>query len=257
MMSSIIRNNWRRIFSIVFWIFLWQVISILVGREILIVSPITVVKTLLELVKEIGFWSSLYYSFIRIAIGFLFAVVVGILLASVSSQNILFRELLYPPTTIIKSTPVASFIIIALIWIKSENLSVFISFLMVLPIIYTNTLKGIENADKKLLEMAQVFKVGVLKKIRYIYIPEIMPFFISACSVSLGLCWKSGIAAEVIGLPKGSIGEKLYQAKIFLNTGELFAWTLVIIIVSIAFEKVFIYLLKKVQVQVVGSELER
>lgn len=84
-----------------------------------------------------------------------------------------------------------------------------------------------------------------------------MPFFISACSVSLGLCWKSGIAAEVIGLPKGSIGEKLYQAKIFLNTGELFAWTLVIIIVSIVFEKLFIYLLKKLQVEVLGSELQK
>ncbi|MEG1255308.1 ABC transporter permease subunit [Clostridium sp.] len=250
-----IKSNWRRIFSILFWILLWQGISSFIGRDILVVSPITVMEILSLLVKDITFWSSLYFSFIRIAIGFLLAITIGGLLASISSQNLLIRELLYPPTTIIKSTPVVSFIIIALIWIESENLSIFISFLMVLPIIYTNTLKGIENVDRKLLEMAQVFKVGLTKKIRYIYIPEIMPFFISACSVSLGLCWKSGIAAEVIGLPTGSIGEKLYQAKIFLNTGDLFAWTLVIIIISIVFEKLFLSLLKILQGKILGNNI--
>lgn len=168
-------------------------------------------------------------------------------MGTLAARVALVKELLGIPMAVIKSTPVASFIIIALIWISSKNLSIFISFLMVVPIIYTSTLKGIEEVDKSLLEMAKVFKVNRIKKIRYIYFPEVMPFFISAATVSLGLCWKAGIAAEVIGIPTGSIGERLYQAKIFLSTGELFAWTIVIIFISVIFEKVFLVLFKKLE----------
>ena len=129
----------------------------------------------------------------------------------------------------IKTIPVASFIIFVLIWFSSQNLAVLISFLMVLPVIYTNVLDGIRATDPQLLEMAQVFQIPTARKIRYLYVPQVMPFFQSGCSVALGLCWKSGIAAEVIGMPQGSIGEKLQQAKVYLDTPDLFAWTLVII----------------------------
>jgi len=226
---------------------LWQGASNLIGKEILIAAPTTVVKTLINMITEGSFWASLWFSFMRISTGFFLALAVGIIMAVLAAKSFLWRELLSVPMSIIKATPVASFIIIALIWISSKNLSIFISFLMVLPIIYTNILKGIEGVDKQLLEMTTVFKLGLIKKIRYIYIPEVMPFFISAATVSLGLCWKAGIAAEVIGIPTGSIGESLYQAKIFLNTGELFAWTIVIIVVSVVFEKIFIDILKNIE----------
>jgi NitT/TauT family transport system permease protein len=252
MKSIIKRNGWKIVTSIAFWIILWQFTSTLMGREILIPSPIEVVKALLHLLKDIGFWSSLAFSFFRIVFGFFLAMIIGTILATISASNIWIKDILYIPITIIKATPVVSFIIIALIWIKSENLSVFISFLMVLPIIYTNTLKGIEEVDHKLLEMARVFRVSIIRKVRYIYIPEIMPFFTSAVSVSLGLCWKSGIAAEIIGLPTGSIGEQLYNAKIFLNTSEVFAWTIVIVGISVIFEKIFMSLLRKLQRRIEG-----
>ena len=115
--------------------------------------------------------------------------------------------------------------------------------LMVFPVIYMNVLEGIRSADEKLLEMAQVFRLSVGKKLLYIYLPAVAPFFVSACSVSLGLCWKSGIAAEVIGTPDGSM---FYQAKIFLQTSELLAWTVVVVAVSVAFEKLFMFLLQLV-----------
>ncbi|MDD2497182.1 MAG: ABC transporter permease subunit, partial [Desulfitobacteriaceae bacterium] len=115
---------------------------------------------------------------------------------------------------------------------------------IVLPIVYTNMLQGIKSTDTKLLEMAELFRVGWFKKMKYIYLPELKPYLISACSVSIGLSWKAGIAAEVIGIPDGSIGEKLYEAKVYLSSGDLFAWTAVIIVVSIAFEKLSLYLLK-------------
>ena len=116
---------------------------------------------------------------------------------------------------------------------------------MVLPVIYTNVLGGIRSTDDKLLEMARVFNIPVWKRIRYIYVSQVLPFFRSACSVALGLCWKSGIAAEVIGIPKGSIGEKLYNAKIYLDTPDLFAWTLVIVLISLAFERLFLAVLNR------------
>lgn len=118
---------------------------------------------------------------------------------------------------------------------------------MVFPVIYNNTLQGITEVDKQLIEMADVFRIPVFSRIVFIYVHEVMPYFIAGCTVSLGLCWKSGVAAEVIGIPSGSIGERLYQAKIYLNSGELFAWTLVIIVISVFFEKIFLYFLSSIK----------
>ena len=142
----------------------------------------------------------------------------------------------------------ASFIILALAWFSSKNLAIFISFLMVIPIIYTNVLNGICETDKELLEMADIFEISGIRRIRYIYIPQVMPYFRTGCTVALGMCWKAGIAAEVIGMPKGSIGDRLQQAKVYLDTPDLFAWTLVIIVVSLIFERLFQRLLKSLSV---------
>lgn len=246
MKHSIIKdkNIIIKIIVLAFWLLIWQIASTVIGEEILLVPPFSVLKTLLILIKTSNFWTSILFSISRIITGFLLAVILGIILATLSYKFILIKELLNPLIIVIKSTPVASFVILALVWISSKNLSIFASFLMVIPIVYTNILEGLVNVDNKLIEMVYVFKVTPIKKIIYIYIPQLMPFFISACSLSLGLCWKSGIAAEVIGVPTGSIGENLYQAKIFLNTDELFAWTFVIIIVSIIFEKIMLYIIK-------------
>lgn len=122
----------------------------------------------------------------------------------------------------VKAVPVASFIILILIWVPSRNLSIVISFLMVLPVIYTNVLNGIRSTDPKLLEMARVFRIPLFRRIRYIYLSQLLPFLRTGFSLSLGLCWKAGVAAEVIGIPKGSIGEKLYEAKVYLETPDLF-----------------------------------
>jgi NitT/TauT family transport system permease protein len=145
---------------------------------------------------------------------------------------------------IIKATPVASFIILALIWINSRNLSVLISFLMVVPVVYMNVLQGLHETDRKLLEMAKIFHITRRKMITSVYIPSVMPYLITSVTVGLGFCWKSGIAAEVIGRPSGSIGERLYEAKLYIMTKELFAWTFVIIIISVLFEKIVMLLLQ-------------
>lgn len=244
-MISIIkdRKKTQKILILFFWLGVWQVASMIIQQELILVSPLIVLKTLLSLIGEKSFWSSISYSFIRIVCGFLLAIVIGIFLSILSAANGAIRALLAPFFGVIKSIPVVSFIILVLIWVGSSNLSVVISFLMVLPIIYTNVLEGILRTDHELLEMAQVFGISFIKRLQAIYIPQIMPYFSSGSKVGLGLCWKSGIAAEVIGLPSGSIGEQLYQAKIFLNTGELFSWTIVIVLISYLFERLFLKLL--------------
>ena len=232
-----------QIWAILFWLLIWELASLWIGQEILLVSPVTVVVRLSQLVFEKAFWSSILFSFVRIIAGFLIAVIAGVLFAGLSARYDRIRELITPAILTIKAIPVASFIILVLIWVPSRNLSVFITFTMVMPIFYLNVLNGINSTDPKLLEMCKLFRISAIKKIRYIYVSEVLPLFRSACNIGLGLCWKAGIAAEVIGIPDGSIGERLYEAKIYLNTPDLFAWTVVIVVISLLFEKIFLHLI--------------
>lgn len=255
MMTSITRDNQVKkrekthfgihALAAAFWIGIWQLTSMKLGQEILLASPVSVVKALFRVIFTEEFWCSVAFSFGRIVLGFILALLAGIILSVLSYLSAAVRILMNPLITVIKSTPVASFIILCLIWIPSRNLSVFIAFLMVLPVVYTNLLEGIRQTDRKLLQMADVFQVGMGKRIRYIYVSQILPYFVTACRLSLGLCWKAGVAAEVIGVPSGSIGEKLYHAKIYLNTPDLFAWTIVIIVISFVFERLFLWGIKQ------------
>jgi NitT/TauT family transport system permease protein len=238
------RQNNIRIWAVLVWLALWQAASMALGKEILLVSPVRVLFRLKDMMITPEFWSSIGFSFLRIAGGFLLSVIIGSLLAALASKYIRVRELLAPLVITIRSVPVASFIILALIWFSSKSLSILISFLMVFPVIYTNVLDGIQAADPQLVEMGKVFRMKPARLVRYIYIPEVFPFFYAGCTVSSGLCWKAGIAAEVIGMPVGSIGEKLQQAKVYLDTPDLFSWTLVIVVISVLFEKLFLKLIR-------------
>lgn len=235
-----------RLWAVLFWLIVWQIISMWLGSDILLVSPFRVLCRLGQLMLTASFWKAVGFTLSRIAAGFFLAAIAGVLLAAVASRFGRIRELLAPAMLAVRSVPVASFIILALIWFSSKNLSVLISFLMVLPIIYTNVQSGIRSVDRQLLEMAQVFRIPGRCVIRYIYLPQVMPFFYSACSVALGMSWKAGAAAEVIGMPGGSVGERLQQAKVYLDTPDLFAWTLVVVAASLFFEKFVLYLVDRI-----------
>lgn len=236
-----------RLWAVLFWMIVWQFVSVWLDSDILLVSPVKVVCRLGQLMLTVPFWKAVCFTLLRIASGFLLAVAVGVVLAAAAASRFAWvQELLAPVMLAVKSVPVASFIILALIWFSSRNLSILISFLIVLPVIYTNVLSGIRSVDRQLLEMAQVFRIPGVCVVRYIYLPQIMPFFYSACSVALGMSWKAGVAAEVIGIPKGSVGERLQQAKVYLDTPDLFAWTLVIVTASLCFEKIVLSMLGKI-----------
>ncbi len=228
-----------RIWAVMVWLLVWQVGAMALDQQILLVSPVRVLVRLAELSGTAAFWQAIAASFLRITAGFLLGVTVGTVLAVLSARYRLVEELLAPALLAVRSVPVASFVILALILFSSRTLATLISFLIVLPILYSGVLCGIRAADAELLEMAQVFRIPSVRRIRYLYVPEVFPFFESACGSALGLCWKSGIAAEVIGMPQGSIGEQLQQAKVYLDTPDLFAWTLVIVLVSLVFERMF------------------
>lgn len=238
-------KKWSKPFAVLFWILVWEILARIVQSNILLASPVVTVKALFGLVGTKAFWLSIASSFGRIIGGFLLALIAGMVLAWTSYRAELVRTLLEPLIKIIKATPVASFVIVVLLWVSSSKLSVVISFLIVFPVVYTNLLQGLSETDAKLLEMAQMFRFGFAKRLRYIYLPAIRPYLLSAVSLGLGMCWKAGVAAEVIGLPQPSIGRNLYNAKLYLETPELFAWTIVIVVLSAGFEKLVTWLLKK------------
>lgn len=233
-----------RPWAVLVWLLIWQLGAMAMDQQILLVSPIAVLIRLGTLAVEPSFWKAVGFSLFRITGGFFLGAAVGTVLAALSARLRRVEELLAPLLLAVKSIPVASFIILSLILFSSRNLSVLISFLMVLPVLYAGVLGGIRAMDKQMLEMAQVFQIPAPRRVRYVYLPQVLPYFRAACASALGLCWKSGIAAEVIGMPTGSIGERLQQAKIYLDTPDLFAWTLVIVLVSLAFERLFLALLQ-------------
>lgn len=222
------------------WLVLWQLVCVIVDMELLVVSPVKVLKRLSELSVTAEFWKYSLGSLGRITEGFLLGSATGTVLAMLCHKVTFAKEFFSPAITLIKSTPVASFIILALVWLTGQNVPVFISFLMVLPVVYSNVFQGLREVDPKLLEMAKVYGMNRRKRVTKIYIPSVLPYMMAACRTALGLSWKAGVAAEVIGVTKDSIGRQLYYSKIYLETADLFAWTAVVIIMSIALEKIFI-----------------
>ena len=224
---------------------LWQLAAVLVDNRLLLVGPLQVAGRLWQLLGMQTTWQALGYSFGRISLGFFLAFALALVLAAVSARFPLAEILLRPYVLAIQTVPVASFIVIALLWLSGRHLSIFISFLMVLPVLYANALQGFRAADRQLLEMAQVFRMPRFRRVRCIFLPALAPYLKSACHVALGLCWKAGVAAEVIAVTEKSVGGMLYDAKVYLEIPDLFSWTVLIVAVSLGFEKLFLALLNR------------
>ena len=238
-------KTWQRAGAVVLALSVWQAASWAVGSALLLPGPVTVLGRLCALAVTAAFRRAVAFSFCRIAGGFALALVLAFVLALAAGRWPVVEVLLRPYVLAIKAVPVASFIILALVWLNSRGLSLFISALMVFPPVYLNVLEGICRTDRRLLEMARVFRVPLGRRLRGIYLPQVMPYFRTAVSLGLGLCWKAGAAAEIIGLPAGSMGERLYTAKVYFQTADLFAWTVTIVAVSVAFERLFLALVDR------------
>lgn len=226
----------------VFWMIIWQLAACLAGNRILLVGPIETLRALGGQAIHGEFWLTVGSSLLRIGAGFTAALALGLLLAAVSGRFVPVEEVLAPVMSLLKAIPVASFVVLFLIWWRSGVLATAVSFCIVLPNIYVNTLEGIRHVDRRLLEMAEVFEIPVWNRFFYIYRPALKPYLDSAIRISVGMSWKSGVAAEVIGIPALSVGEQLYQAKIYLDTAGVLAWTVVTILASVFCERLVLAL---------------
>lgn len=228
----------KNLIVLIFWLAVWQTLAMAIGKPLLLPAPLDVVERMGELMLTGDFWHTVALSLGRILLGVVCATLLGASLALATSFSRLLHSLFSPLITVIKSTPVASFIILVLIWVGRDILPSVIVVLMALPVVWGNLSTGISTTDKQLLQMAKVFRFTAWKKLRRVYVPSVMPHFLAACRSCLGLAWKAGVAAEVLTVPAVSIGKMLYESKLYWETLDLFAWTLVVIICSLIIEKV-------------------
>lgn len=241
----------NKILVVLFWLLLWQLLSVVVANDIVMVSPYRVIIRFFGLFKETQFYKTIVFSTAKIGAGLLTGLILGVILGEISFKWKIFEELLAPFMSVIKSIPVAAFVVLLLIWAGSSWLSFFISFLIVLPNSYVNSISGIKSTDEKILRMADCFSYSSIEKHAYIIRHSMLPYLTSNMKVTVGLAWKSGVAAELIGMSDFSIGLRIYMSKIYLDTASLFAWTLVTVLLSVVFEKIVIsllYLLQKYKI---------
>lgn len=224
------------------WIVVWQLCSVFVADnlEFLLPSPLVTLRTLFSLASESDFWLSAATTLLHVLEGYVLGVLAGIVMGIVTYKVGFLRDLFNPIRTVIKSTPVTSFILLVLLWLDTDMVPMFITLLMVLPIVWTAIYEGLFAVDERLKEMAHVFNVPFAKRLMGIYLPSLRQQLLAALTTALGLAWKAGVTAEVIAAPVHSIGAGLYNSKIYLQTPELFAWTIVVILLSIVFEKLIV-----------------
>ena len=215
-----------------------------VGQDLILPGPAAVLKTLAELSSDGDFWYTAFISLLRIFGGFAAGAVIGTVLAALTSCSGVLDTLISPILKVIRAVPVASFIIYLLLWVTRSLVPSVVTALIVIPVMWQTTRNAAEETDRDLLEMAGAYKFGRFKTLRYIYVPSILPMWKSAILTTMGLAWKSGVAAEVLCLPKQAIGTQLYYSKVYLETPSLVAWTIVVIFLSFALEQIFRFLMK-------------
>lgn len=235
------------LWALLFWLAVWQLVSLWVGQELLVPSPLSVGRALLELIGQWQFWASAGMSLLRVLEGFGLGIAAGVAMAGLTLRFSAARSLLTPLLKVIRATPVASFIILALVWLPTGRIPGFISMLMVAPVVWASMEKGVQETDPLLLEMAQLHHMGRWRTLRWIWVPSVAPYLLTACTTGLGFAWKSGVAAEVICRPLLSIGKNLQEAKLYLETPEVFAWTITVAVLSLALEKLLMLAAERVQ----------
>ena len=243
MKTSTAKKLFRYVLFPLFWIGVWWIVALCVNREVLVPTPARVAARLWELGQTGEFWIIVGSSLLRITIGFLAGVLLGTLTGILTAKLPFSDDLLSPLLTVIRATPVASFIILTLVWMGREAIPVFISFLMVFPIMQSHVHTGVRSVSPELLEMAHVYRVPPLRKIAALYVPAVLPNFAAGCRTCLGLAWKAGVAAEVLSTPRQSIGKEIYSSKLYLETVDVFAWTVTVIVLSLLIEKLLSALL--------------
>ena len=244
---------WRTA-SVLLALAVWQVLSLCLRQSILLPSPWRVMVRLCEMAGEKAFFAAVCRSLLHIATGFLAGVCGGVLLGMAAASRRRAELLLQPWISAARAVPVAAVIVILLIWVSARRLSAVISMLIVLPIVYQNTVSGCRASDPQMKEMAEIFRLSGRERFCVVTWPALWPYLYAALRTSAGMAWKAGIAAEIIGMPAGSIGRGIYLAKTVLDTEALFAWTVTAVAASLVFEKLILVLLGKLNRMIMNQK---
>lgn len=227
-----------------FWLAVWVFVAALVAQPLILPGPGAVVVALLRLVCDAGTWAILAGSGARILGGLALAAVCGGLLAGISSRSRAFARLVAPALSFVKATPVACVVVLLLIWLGSARVSIAAVFLMALPGVYFSLVEGLTQADKPLEQMFRLHGVRGRRLFCAHIWREVLPFVLSCARAVIGMSWKAGVAAELIGMAVGTVGERIYQAKLLIETADLLAWTVLVVMASWACERVLVWLLR-------------
>lgn len=222
--------------SVLFLLCLWKVASILYNSDLILPSPESTIITTLNLLFAKNFLLIIGATMLRGILGFVISFILGIVLGILAGTNRSFEAFLNPILVTIRSTPIISLILLALIWFKVDYVAIFIAFLTMFPFICTNVIDGIKNADRDLIEMAKVYKVNHTKIIKEVYLPAITPFIFSGASSAMGFGWRAIIIGEVLSQPQFGIGTLMQSAQTYLLVKEVIAWTIIAIAISSVFE---------------------
>lgn len=232
--------------SFVSILLIWCFFSKIINASLILPPPSVVIKSFFNIVVKAIFWKNFTATILRVFISFLISVFLGTIIGFLCGLSEFTRKYFELPLTIIRTTPVIAIILVAYFWFKSDFVPIFVTVLMTLPIMITSITTGFMNADKKLLQMSKVFNYSKKEEIKYIKIPCCISYFFSGAVSCFGLSWKVVAAGEVICLPKFAIGTLLQKSQIHLETSEVIAQTLILVIVSFLIEKIFSLIVKKV-----------
>lgn len=225
-----------RLFALFFWLLVWEIAAALTGSELILPGILTTLRALAGLLVKAAFWQALASTFLRFLAGVLFSVLLGLVVGIASAFVAPIKALSQPFVSVIRSLPVVSVSILLNLWLKSPWVPLAVTFFVCFPVTWTNVVEGIESTDQVLIEMADLYGVGFFRKLRDLYLPAIEPFIAASLLTGFGMGWKSTVTAEVLANVQNSAGMDIYYAKLYLNTPELFAWTLVLIAVSMLTE---------------------
>lgn len=235
----------KYLIQLVFWLGIWELISLLVASPVLVPSPVRVLKRASELVFDVFFWQLFLNAFTHVFLGLIIGLALGLVLGLLAYYNKQVKWIVDPFIDFIKTTPVAALIIILLLWFSAKSISTILVVLVIFPNIYLNILAELRDVDSDIVELMEVYKVGHGSRFRYVYLPLAMNSIYKNLSFALGFGWKSGISGEIMAQVKNTYGNQIYLSKIYLETDSLLAYVILLILLSTLIEKLILLIIDR------------
>lgn len=171
-------------------------------------------------------------TFYRFFFGFFISSIIGITLGLIAGCFKTMRVFLRPIISILLSMPPIVWIVMALFWFGFGDVStLFTTILVTTPLTFANTLLGVVSISKESAEVFKAYKLGFLKKLKFLYVPHLLPYILSSLSLAVAVAVKITIMAELLGSNSG-IGAKIADARVMLDSVDTMAFVLIILLFS-------------------------